>query len=233
MLEDRPAFLGEALRVLRPGGRLIMLNPADRPFPFRRLHQRFTLEQVAAHLDDAGFARVLSERVADGYGILSRGEKPYPNLSTVQRIAQTAARDEPKQVSEALQVVNTGQLGEAIRGRFVYLLIRQTPDKPAWAVQHGEPIRWQAAMVNDEREQPSLVMFTSLSKAVEFMQPAVTGGVLHGINKVAKFEKSRAARWSADALINPQFEILRNSPRFTFKGVQMDVDPASAVSGEE
>jgi len=237
MLEEHPAFLHaflrETLRVLRPGGRLIMLDPAQGLFGFLRRRHRSTLAQVAAHLNDAGYARVLSERVADGAGILSRGEKPYPALNTVERIAQTAAHDDVDSSNDALQIVDAANLANTIRGRFVFVLVRQTPDKPVWAIQPGEAIRWQAAMVNDERNKPYLLAFASLSKAVAFMQPAVTGGVLQGINKVGKFEKHAAAKWSADVLINPAFETLRTSSQFTFKGVQMDVDPASAVSGEE
>lgn len=99
MLADRAAFLQESMRVLRPGGRLILLDPAARPYlqaifthwrrphaalslliwhSFSQLHQRFTLAQMADYLTGAGFAHVLTERAVEGYGILSRGEKPYP-----------------------------------------------------------------------------------------------------------------------------------------------------------
>jgi ubiquinone/menaquinone biosynthesis C-methylase UbiE len=73
MLEDRAAFLREALRVLRPGGRIILLDPLARPYPIgllarralrrpqislallgwhtvSRAHDRLTLEQMAARL---------------------------------------------------------------------------------------------------------------------------------------------------------------------------------------
>jgi hypothetical protein len=190
---------------------------------------------MVAYLSRAGFDRILTERAVQGYGILSRGEKPYTHLSTVERISQTAALD--SEVAE-LQVVDSAALDTVSRGRFVFLLVRQTPNKPQWALKPGEAIRWDAAMVNvvstgsDGQGKPYLLAFTSLPKAVEFMQPAVTSGLIKDINKVAKFDKTVGQRWAAEVLINPTFEVLRQTDRFSF-GASMVVDPASAVMGEE
>jgi hypothetical protein len=148
----------------------------------------------------------------------------------VERIAQTVALDE---VSDGLQIVDADGLISASRGKFVFLLVRQTPDKPAWDIQPGTQLRWQAAMVSDQGERPFLLAFTSLSKAVEFMQSAVMTGYLYGINKVAKFEKGVARHWSSDMLLNPPFEVLHSADGYAVKGIMLDVDPASAVTGEE
>jgi ubiquinone/menaquinone biosynthesis C-methylase UbiE len=238
LIADRPAFLHDALRVLRPGGRLILLDPAKRGFPFSilrhirtpkaalslilwqtfaRLNQRFTLEEAAEELRDAGFARILAELRVEGYGVLSRGEKPYPVRNTLERMQSTATRDDPVSL-----------LPE--RGRFVFVLVHQSPDKPAWALRHGEPIRWDAAMLETEN-QPVLLLFTALPKAVAFMQPAVTSGFLQNINKVGKFDKTMVAHWGVDLLVNPSFEAVQG--RYTLSEARLNVDPQVAILGDE
>jgi SAM-dependent methyltransferase len=242
--EQQAVFLTEAMRVLRPGGRLILLDPAVGPVPLHLLakpskvnlsilfwysqrRSQFTLEQMAEKLTTAGFARVLTEHTMQRYGILSRGEKPYPNLTTVERIAQVADLDE-----NALQLVDSTDLPTIGRGRSIFLLVRQTPNKPVWALQPGEKVRWDATMVTHQ-DRPYLLAFTSLPKAVEFMQPAVTSAAIQDIHKVAKFDKSIAAKWAVDVLLNPSFEVLKSSKDYLLTGLWLSLDPDTAVTGEE
>lgn len=253
MLGDRDGFLRECLRVLRPGGRLILLDPAARPFPIdvfstrhslrvklavlswhavSRMHQRFSLEEMATRLTAVGFARVLAERAVEGYGVLSRGERPYQaGTSTAARIAQTAAPDAAP--AAALVAMDAAHLPDAAKGRHVFLLVRQSPDKPAWALQPSDIITWEAATVTDGEGRAILLVFSSLPKAVQFMQPAVTANRLVGVNKVAKFDKSIALIWGSRALLNPPFETLADSGDFRFTGQTVRVDPGTAVTGEE
>jgi hypothetical protein len=201
--------------ILRPGGRLIKLMTIN-------------------HLSDgqllikAGFARVLSEKILDGYCVLIRGEKPYTQSSTIERIAQTSARDES---ADGGQIISPEMLESASKGKFVFLLVRQIPDKPVWALQPDEPIRWRAAMVNAQDQQSVLLVFTSLNKAVEFMQSAVTSNTIQGINKVAKYPKTTVRDYAIDLLLNPSFDLVRE--RYPYTGIMLDVDPQRAVTGEE
>ncbi|MBX3064478.1 MAG: methyltransferase domain-containing protein [Anaerolineae bacterium] len=251
MLADQAGFLGECLRVLRPGGRLILLDPAQRNFPLDVLrtqhairvklavlswhtvslmHQRFTLEEMARRLEAAGFARVLSENAVEGYGVLSRGEKPYAeDQSTIERVQQIANTEATTSDLTSIPAIN---VPEITRGRNLFLLVKQTPNKPAWALKPDESIRWDAATMRSSSGVRCLLAFTSLPKAVEFMQSAVLANHLAGINKVAKFEKSVAPSWVIDMLLNPTLAAL-NAAGWQDQQEMFTVDPAAAVTGDE
>ncbi|HRE47840.1 MAG TPA: hypothetical protein PLD47_08945 [Aggregatilineales bacterium] len=203
---DNPPFLAQTRTVLRPGGRLILLDQ-DREDHFTR---------IVGVLEEAGFVRVLAERLPKGAGILARGEVPYPNLTTLERIALSAERG-----------------GEALPNRqreylYLFLLIRQTSNKAAWALTPADTLRWEAITAADGGGAAVLLTFTSLPKAVQFMQAAVKAGAIRDVNKIAKFSSEVAAVWTLPHMVNPTFEVARYA--FT---APYGIDPASAISGEE
>lgn len=184
-LYDKPLgaeVLAESLRVLRPGGRLIAVEVGG----------EVGSDHVAA-LERAGFTRILVEAALEedeSAGVLMRGEKPHTTADTHARIQVAAGRDRSADFA-------------AYTGRYVYLLIRQQPNKPVWALAPGEVVTWEAVAV--EREgAPLLLTFSSLPKAVAFMQPAVLAGTIRDVNKVAKFRRDRVS--GADVLFNPSLE---------------------------
>lgn len=167
--------------------------------------------QVAlAALTEAGYLHCLVEE-HDGL-ILCRGERP-PHRSSTERIQ--AAAESP--------VSN-------LHSPFLFLLINQTPNKPAWKLAPDEKLEWRAATVLDPANgQPVLLAFTSLVKAVAFMQPAVLAQFLSGINKVGKFRTEIAQAWPLPLIINPAFDKWRTAAL----GPQLAVDAQSAISGDE
>ncbi len=198
-------LLAMALFALRPGGRLIMLNPNGTPD-----------NSLVKLLEDAGYTRILVEppiELPAPIGVLMRGEKPHTQERTVDRVKQVAARDDQPAARRS--------------GRYVHLLIRQKPDKPAWKLKPGEQIQWLAVAVQGEGEVVALA-FSSLPKAVEFMQPAVVGGHIKDVTKVAKFSWETARAWPFPIMLNPSDEILE-----THSLALLPIDPDTAETPDE
>jgi hypothetical protein len=61
------------------------------------------------------------------------------------------------------------------------------------------------------------------------MQPAVIAGAVKDVNKVGKFSKPTAQTWSVPLLLNPPFEVLRQSDEV----VLVPVDPDTAEAPDE
>lgn len=98
LVPDRAATLAEGHRVLRDGGRLILMEPHSAPAtpttvlrvsrdprhllavalwrPFSRFHGRFTPASLKATLEAAGFVSCSVEPVLGGLGLLASAEKP-------------------------------------------------------------------------------------------------------------------------------------------------------------
>ena len=153
-------FLNAAMVVLRPGGRLIVVDP-DQDDP---------KEEHVSTLEGAGYTRILVETAAEcplPMGVLMRGEKPHTTDDTLERVQQVAARDYAGTKDEAASELAFANLAN-FKGRYVHLLVRQTPNKPAWSLEAGEFVTWQAAAL----ETPvgtALLAFSSLPQAVAFM----------------------------------------------------------------
>jgi hypothetical protein len=198
------AWLAGALRLLRPGGRLIIVQMQGAP----------SSDQVAT-LEQAGYVRILVEPALETGGVLIRGEKAHTTEDTLARIRVAAERDD-----------GYADLAH-YPGRFVHVLIRQSPNKPAWALREGEAIEWRAAAL-DRGEASALIAFSSLSKAVAFMQPAVLAGRIRDIHKVGKFSVQTAQTWGLPLLLNPSDTLLIDAALTFFA-----VDPASAERPDE
>ena len=194
-------FLTAACACLRPGGRLIIGWRHGSP----SAQQQLTLE-------GAGFVRILIE--VQGEALLLRGERPHDAESSLERIRQVADGDVVTDPS-------------SWPGRYVHLLVKQTPDRPPWALREGEALRWQALTVGAGGEQ-KLLAFSSLPRAVAFLQPAVLQGSIRDVNKVGKFARETARNWSLRLLLNPAPDVLEQ--HMTGK---VDVDPATAAASDE
>lgn len=183
-------ILNHALKALRPGGRLIVILPQAAPSnAFVRL--------LEAH----GYIRILVEPALEGQGALIRGEKPHTTADTHERVDVAASRD-----------ANMLTL-ETYRGRYIYLLVVQTPNKPVWRLEPDESVSWQAAVLQQD-DGLTLLAFTSLPKAVSFMQVAVMQGLLSGINKMGKFTRQVASTWPYRLWLNPTPEAIQHPITF-------------------
>ncbi len=192
------AFLRATLTALRPGGRLIVVNPRGEATP-----------KLVKLLEDAGFIHIFVEAAIDQprpTGVLLRGEKPRP---------KAADRVIPEASPAAMPA-------ERRQERFVHLLICQT----VVSAENSNALVWQAAAVVGDDETVMLA-FSSLAKAIQFMQPAVVTGRIQDVNKVAKFNWSVAKSWPHPFMLNPTDDILESYP-----AVFVPVDPATAETLE-
>ena len=198
------SVLGCALDILRPGGRFIAV-----------LSGEAVDESWVRLLERHGFTRILVEAAVDGEGLLIRGEKAHPMADTRQRIDAVAAGD-----GDLLAL-------KSFRGRYLHLLIRQSPNKPVWQLGADEGVRWRALALEVE-DACNLLAFSSLPRAVGFLQEAVLAGVSHDINKVGKFDKATAESWPWRLLLNPQPQALRGR-----REVWLEIDPSTASAPDE
>lgn len=201
-------FLSDAMRLLRPGGRLITIDSEQDPD-----------EEAVKILESAGYDRILVETGAEcplPVGRLARGEKPHTTGDTLARVRVAT-------VGEGIDVSLAN-----FKGRFVHLLIQQTPNMPVWKRTPDTPIRWRAAVVDEESGDKSLLAFSSLPSAVSFMQDAVLNGKLPDVNKVAKFKREIAQTWQHLVWLNPTTEAFADRPT-SF----VDVDRSTAEAPDE
>jgi hypothetical protein len=70
-----------------------------------------------------------------------------------------------------------------------------------------------------------LLGFSSLTKAVAFMQAAVIADALVGINQLPRFRGHTVAAWRMPVLLNPAFDTLKSTTRFEFAAQPLRIDP--------
>lgn len=206
-----PPLLRAALGALRPGGRLIVMD------------SRGAVDEAhVTTLETAGYGRILVEVGAEcplPTGVLMRGEKPHTTADTLARIASVAGSDDDDETGE---VVSQAEW-RGFRGKYLHVPVIQTPNKPVWAMGPGESYAWDALTLDG-----ALLAFSSLPKAVAFMQPSVLAGRALGVNKVAKFSKTAAARWALPVWLNPPPDALEGRDLGS-----APLDPADAEASDE
>ena len=157
---------------------------------------------------------------------LARGERPTEQVRTTDRIAAIA------QVAATPVVVL--EVGEATR-RYphLHLLVRQDPPSRGW--DDLEPgTTWQAVTVREiDTDRVALLAFTSLTKAVAFMQSAVLAGIIQNVNKMPRFAKENFGKWQMPLIVNPAFETLHADARFQVDAPALQVDPMAAMKSQE
>jgi hypothetical protein len=204
-----PEHLAALNQRLRPGGRLILTHTA-------------APETLLAALTAAGLIHCLVE--PQPATTLYRGERP-PTGSPVER-HQILVNPQLPGTDYHLPITNYDDL----KTPYVFLLIQQTPNKPAWKLAPGEPVTWQAATVLPAATESAVLLgFSALVKAVAYMQSAVKAGRHVGVNKVGKFPAAAMLGWPLPLALNPSFEqVAALEP-----GPWLAVEAHSALTGEE
>ena len=201
-LNDR--LLQACFLALRAGGRFIAVHSRERSSEHR-------LRQMRA----LGYVRILIEPALDEIGVLIRGEKPHATADTVERVREAAEAD-----ADLLDL-------SAYKRPYIHLLIQQMPNKPAWKLAQGEAISWRAAAAGPDHA-PRLLGFSSLPKAVGFLQRFVLAGFSSDVNKVGKFSRATVEAQAWALRLNPTIDSLAEA-ELTF----VDVDPALAEAPDE
>lgn len=200
-------FLEKSLTTLRPGGRLIVVNRRGQ-----------ITEALGKRLEQTGYVRILVEAAIDApmpEGVLMRGERPHTTADTHARIQQIATSD-----ADMLDMTT-------YKGRYVHVLIREQPNIPIWRRQGDEPITWQAVALKQNGTE-TLLAFSSLPRAVGFMQPAVLTGKINDVNKVGKFSRVTASTWTLPVILNPTMAVLDKA-----QVTLVDIDPETAEAPDE
>lgn len=196
-------FLAACMAALRHGGRFISVNAEVEP----------NAEAVAT-LEKNGYTRILVETGIEcplPLGALMRGERPHTTEDTLERVKVASDND--------ADMVNW----DTYNGRYIHLLVKQTPQKPAWKLTPEDVIEWQVVAVQGDQ----LLGFSSLPKAVSFMQAAVLANHIEGVNKVAKFSRATAQNWTQPLRINATPDILAQGMSW------IAIDPATAETPDE
>lgn len=199
-----PELLAEILRVLRPGGRFVCVLPTAT-----------VGETYVKRLEDSGFTRILVESVVDHSGVLMRGEKPHTTHDTLERVESVAQAD-----AQRLDVAQ-------YRGRYIYLLVKQQPNVPRWKMRDADDLTWHAVAV-EQGTNPLLLGFSSLPRAVGFMQAAVLAGTVSDVNQMPRFKPQTVGDWQHEVIINPEPEYLNGQTV-----IDVRINPDDAEEPEE
>ena len=207
-----PDGLAKLAQQLRPGGRLILAHAGQ-------------AEALLGALLEAGLIHCLVEPA--GETTLYRGERP-PEGSPLERVQAAAGPADEAGPASRGALALTG--ADGLKTPYVFLLVAQSPNKPAWKLAPDEPVTWRAVtLLPPSGGGTVLLAFSSLLKAVAFMQKAVLAGAMAGVNKIGKFPAQAARGWPLPLALNPSFEAVSGLE----PGPAIELDPRAAVTGEE
>ncbi|MDE2859302.1 MAG: hypothetical protein OXN94_15770 [Chloroflexota bacterium] len=194
---------------MRPGGRFIAVLPGG---------------EVSACwvglLEAEGLVRILVEPAVDGAGLLIRGEKPHPTVKPLGPIQMERIQSVARADADLLDL-------DRYRGPYLHLLIRQSPNKPVWKLAAGEAVAWRALALGDA-SNAVLLAFSSLPKAVGFLQPAVLLDQVRDVNKVGKFAREVAGGWGRLVMLNPTLDAIKDQQL-----IWLHIDPQTAAAPDE